>query len=136
MLGWLCIPLAFAIGMYLLYRQGVGVAKCIAAVMFAFWPKKDRDKVTLKSCSGWVQHVGRFSKNQVYEFVLDSRLSNGTAEVFLLDRGKRILLHLSQSAPYGKIELVGSGRYYLRWKFTAATGTCELCWQLEDTTIA
>ena len=36
---------------YLLYRQGFGVSKSIAAVLFVFRPGKDADKVTLDSCS-------------------------------------------------------------------------------------
>lgn len=112
----------------LLYRQGFAVSKSIAAVLFAFRPGKDADRVTLDSCSGWVSHMGRFRESRAYEFALDGELSKGDAAVILLDRKKRPVLKLDRQNPAARVELDGKCRYYLRWEFKSATGRCELHW--------
>lgn len=122
------IPVAAICAAYLLYRQGFGVTKCIAALLFVFRPEKNRDRFSLDSCSGWVRHAGRFRENRTYEFTLDCRLSKGDTEVLLLDRNKQELLRLNPASPSGSIELDGKSRYYLHWKFRRATGKCELRW--------
>ena len=121
------IPLIVTL-FFLLYREGLAVTKSIAAVLFVFRPGRQGDKVSLDSCTGWVRHMGRFRESRIYTFHLDYRLSKGSAAVTLLDRQKRELLRLSQDAPEGEIELSGTGRYYLRWEFQNATGSCELRW--------
>ena len=113
---------------FLLYREGLMVTKCIAAVLFVFRPGKQGDRVSLDSCSGWVRHMGRFRESRIYTFQLDCRLSKGSAEVVLLDRQKRELLRLSRGSPAGEVELSENGRYFLRWEFHQATGSCELRW--------
>ncbi|NBI11466.1 hypothetical protein D1641_15850 [Colidextribacter sp. OB.20] len=115
--------------LYLLYRKGLVVTKCIAAILFVFRPGREADRVKLDSCTGWVQHVGRFRKDRTYEFSFEARLSQGDAEVSLLDRDKCPVLKLSRRSQKGRITLTGSGRYYLRWDFQSATGQCELRWQ-------
>lgn len=124
------IPLIVTL-FYLLYREGLVVTKCIAAVLFVFRPGKDRDSASLDSCTGWVRHAGRFRQSGTYRFCLDCRLSRGgSAVVTLLDRQNRELLRLSQENPAGEIKLNGNDRYYLRWEFQNATGNCELRWQV------
>lgn len=113
---------------YLLYWRGFGVLKRIAAIVFIFRPGKNADRATLNSCTGWVRHVGRFRESRTYEFTLDAGLSNGSAEVTLMDRKKQQLLKLDQHSPAGKIELDAKSRYYLHWDFKSATGRCELHW--------
>ena len=113
---------------YLLYRQGFGVSKSIAAVLFVFRPGKNADKVTLDSCSGWVSHAGRFRESRTYAFALDGRLSAGDVDVVLLDKKKQPLLKLDRQSPAAQAELAGNSRYYLRWNFKNATGKCELHW--------
>lgn len=123
----LSIPLTGTL-FYLLYRQGFAVTKSIAAVLFVFRPGRQADHASLNSCTGWVRHVGPFRQSGTYMFCLDCRLSNGSAAVSLLDNQKRELLRLCRENPEGEIELKGSTRYYLRWDFQNATGTCELRW--------
>ena len=120
--------LAVCVGVYLLYSQGLAVSKSITAVLFAFRPGKEADKVTLDSCSGWVRHAARFRESRTYEFALDGRLARGDVDVALLDREKRLLLKLDRRRPAGRVELDGNSRYYLRWEFKSATGRCELHW--------
>lgn len=112
----------------LLYRQGFAVTKRITAVLFVFCPGRQADSASLDSCTGWVRHVGRFWIRRTYEFHLDCHLSVGNVWVTLLDRQKRELLRLNQDNCTGKIELSGNTRYYLRWEFKNATGTCKLRW--------
>ena len=129
--NWICSLLFLAVMgvlICLLYRQGFAVTKSIAAVLFMFRPGKDCDKANLNSCSGWVRHMVRPRESRTYEFTLDCRLSNGDAEVFLLDKDRRQLLHLDRHLNSGRAELDQAGRYYLRWEFKSATGTCELHW--------
>lgn len=114
---------------WLLYRQGLAAAKCIAAVLFVFRPGKQSDSVSVDSCTGWVRHAGRFRQGGGHQFYLDCRLSKGRAVVTLLDRQKGELLRLSQDSPAGEIELSRNVRYCLRWEFQNATGKCELRWQ-------
>ena len=120
--------LAVCAAAYLLYRQGIAVAKSIQAVLFAFRPGKEADRATLDSCTGWVRHVGRFPVSGTYEFAFDGQLSKGDAAVALLDREKRQLLRLNRQFPTGRVELDGRNKYYLRWEFKSATGKCELHW--------
>lgn len=112
---------------FLLYRRGFVVTKCITAVLFVFWTGKDGDHTSLNSCTGWIRHMGRFRENRVYVFHLDCQLSRGDAQVTLLDSEKRELLRFDRNHTTGTIELNGK-RYYLRWEFENATGTCRLCW--------
>lgn len=112
-----------------LYRRGLMTTKRIAAVFFLFRPGKNRDQVSLNSCSGWVRHRGQFRESGSYEFRLDFGLSKGGAEVSLLDGEKRELLRLNWQQSAGTAELKRKGRYYLRWEFKGATGKCELWWE-------
>ena len=105
--------------------------KCIAAILFWFWPGKDSDQTTVDSCYGWIRHIGRFHESRTYEFVLDVQLSNGDVEVFLLDKEMQPLLKLTQWFPTGTMELDGKSKYYLQWEFSGATGRCELRWSAE-----
>ena len=124
----------FCIGMYLLYCRGIAISKCIAAILFWFWPGKDSDQTTVVSCYGWIRHIGRFHESQTYEFVLDTQLSNGDVEVFLLDKEMQPLLKLTQWFPTGVMELDRKSKYYLQWEFSGATGRCELRWSAEQNT--
>lgn len=114
---------------YLLYLQGFAVSKRITATLFVFRPGKGGDKVTLDSCTGWIRHVGRFRESRTYTFILDARLTKGDAEVTLVDRKKRQLLRLNKASSNATITLDKECRYFLRWEFKKATGTCELRWQ-------
>ena len=126
---WFCIAMgAFALVVYLLYRQGIAVSKCIAAVLFVFRPGPSSDRASLDSCTGWVRHVGRFRESRSYAFTLDDQLSAGNARVTVLSRDKSPLLQLDRQSPQGSVELDGKSRYYLRWEFQHATGRCELRW--------
>ena len=119
---------------YLLYRQGLAVTKSIAAILFVFRPRRDADRASLNSCTGWVRHVARLRGGQAYELTLDCQLSKGSGTVSLLDRDKQPLLRLDRQSPNGKLELEGKGRYYLHWEFEHATGQCELRWKEIETT--
>lgn len=114
---------------YLLYHQGLAVTKSVAAVLFVFRPRKQGDSVSLDSCTGWVRHMGRFRRSQVYEFSLDCRLSQGEAAVILLDRQSRELLRLDCHKAAGSAALERGVSYVLHWEFQNATGKCELRWQ-------
>ena len=125
---WILFWAAFGIGMYLLYRSGFAVTEVIAAVVIAFRRGKTYDRVTAVSCNGWLRHRGRFREDRIYRFTLEDRLTKGEAEVLLLDRDKRELLRLNRDLPTGEAELNGKDKYYLRWEFRSATGSCELRW--------
>ncbi len=123
------LPPIFCATLYLLLRSGIAVSKSIRALLFSFHPGKNTDKVTLGSCTGWVRHIGRFPENRTYKFTLDTQLSKGDAEVLLLDKNKQPLLKLNQEFPIDQIALTPNSRYYLRWNFKNATGSCQLRWQ-------
>ena len=125
----LVILAAAGIAVYLLYCKGVAESKQITAIVFVFRPGKNADKAALDSCTGWVRHVGRFHESRTYEFALAAQLSKGDAEVALFDQAKQPLLRLNRQSPTGRIELDAESRYYLRWDFQGATGTCELRWR-------
>ncbi len=107
---------------------GIATVKSISAVLFLFQPGKNTDRATLKACTGWVRHMGRFYESRAYTFTLDAELSKGDAEVLLLDQKKQPLLKLSKQLPTQAIDLDGKSRYYLRWEFQNASGKCELRW--------
>ncbi len=107
---------------------GVAVTKSIRAVFFMFRTGKNGDRATLASCTGWVRHRGRFSESKTYAFVLDARLSKGNAEVWLLDQRKQPLCRLDRQSPSRTVALDAKSKYYLRWEFQHASGTCELRW--------
>ena len=111
------------------YFRSIAVSKYITAILFVFLPCRDADKVTLDSCTGWVQRVGRFHESSTYELILNTQLSKGEAEFSLLDRKKRPLLKLNRRCPSSRVELYADSRYYLRWQFINATGECELRWK-------
>ena len=111
------------------YWGSIAITKCIRAILFVFLPGKNKDKLTLNTCTGWVKHMGRFYENRTYTFVLDAQLTKGDAEVRLLNKEKQPLLKLSKQVPSQTIDLDGAkSRYYLRWEFQNASGTCELHW--------
>lgn len=113
----------------LLYRQGFLMTKSIAAVFFLFRPEKSRDRASLNSCSGWVRHMGKFRESGSYIFSLDLQLSQGDAEVSLLDGKNRELLRLNRQLSTGTAALKQNGRYHLHWEFRRATGNVELRWE-------
>lgn len=110
------------------YLRSIATTKSIRAIRFVFHPGKHLDRATLEACTGWVRHAGNFPESKIYAFVLQTRLSKGSAEVLLLDQQKRPLLRLGEHAPTQAIALEGKGRYYIRWEFQHATGQCELRW--------
>lgn len=110
------------------YFECLAAVKCIRAVLFVFRPEKNRDRVTLEACTGWIRHRGRFWESKTYTFVLDTRLSKGDVEVFLLDPQKQPLMKLNRQSSSRSILLNGNSRYVLRWEFRQASGTCELRW--------
>ncbi len=110
------------------YLLGIATIKRIRAVLFIFQPGKSSDRAVLKACTGYVRHRGKFSESKTYVFVLDAQLTNGDAEVLLMDNKKRPLLKLSRQFPSQSIDLDGNCRYYLRWEFKSASGKCELSW--------
>lgn len=127
---WLYVPAFMAVFcavMYLLYRKGVVSTKCIRAILFVFRPGKDADRFTLDSCTGWVEHRGRFHGCRAV--ALDARLSKGEAEVLLLDQDRRPVWRLSRQCPEREWEPEEGTRYYLRWEFKGASGKCELRWR-------
>ena len=127
---WSCAALAAGLGLvYLLYSRGFAVSKSIRAVLFLFQPGGDQDKAVVNSCSGWVEHVGLFREARIYAFTLDAQLANGDVEVTLLDRDRRQLLRLNRYYPSDSVGLEGGARYYLRWEFRNATGSCTLAWR-------
>ena len=107
----------------------IATTKCIRAIAFAFLPGKNGDHAKLDACTGWVRHMGRFYENRTYSFALDAQLTKGNVEVLLLDKKKHTLLKLNRQFPSQTIDLDGgNNRYYLRWEFQNASGTCELHW--------
>ncbi|MBD5148027.1 MAG: hypothetical protein HDT19_04485 [Oscillibacter sp.] len=112
-----------------LYRRGAAITRSIVAVLFVFRPGRDGDRVSLNACTGWVRHAGRFARGRTYTFTLDTALSQGGAEVLLLNGKKHPLLQLNRECPSGRARLDEKGRYCLRWEFQHATGKCELRWQ-------
>ena len=110
------------------YWGAIATTKCIRAILFVFLPGKNKDKLTLNTCTGWVKHMGRFYESKTYSFRFDAQLSKGTVEVFLLDKNKQPLLRLSQQTPSHTIHLDGKSRYYVQWEFKSASGKCELRW--------
>lgn len=114
---------------YYLSKQGILLpSKSIRAIVHIFQPGKDAEKVTLKSCTGWVNRIGRFQESRLYRFDFDGQLSKGDVDVILLDRQRQQLLRLNRQSPTGEIRLDGKGKYYLRWEYKNATGKCELRW--------
>lgn len=114
---------------YVLYRQGIAQSKCIAAAFYVFLPGRSSDRVAMDSCNGWVRRMGKFREARTYEFTLDTQLSNGDVEVFLLDQEKQEILRLNPYFPSQQVSLSEKSRYYIHWEFRNATGKCELNWQ-------
>lgn len=121
--------IAAVILVLLLYRRGLLVTKRITAVLFLFRPERGRDRASLNSCSGWVRHMGKFRESGSYIFSLDLQLSQGDAEVSLLDGKNRELLRLNRQLSTGTAALKQNGRYHLHWEFRRATGNVELRWE-------
>lgn len=125
---WGILIAAAGVILYLLYYNGLILTKSIAAILFAFRPGRAADRAALNSCTGWVRHAGRFRDSRTYAFTFDAQLSQGYAEVILLDAKKQPLLKLNRQSPAGTIALDAKHKYYLHWVFLRATGTCELRW--------
>lgn len=128
-LGFTALGAMMIAATHLLCRRGIAVTKRIAAVLFVFRTGKNADRVSLDSCTGWVRHAGRFRESGIYTFTLDCQLSKGNAAVSLLDGKKRELFRLDRHVTTGTAELHRGERYYLRWDFQSATGTCALLWE-------
>ena len=116
------------IWMFLLYRQGFAVSKCVKAVLFVFRRGKRSDYASLNSCSGWVRHRLPVRHDQIYEFNLDCRLVQGETEVTLMAPQRHELLRLNQYQATGCVNLNKKTSYSLCWSFQNATGKCELRW--------
>lgn len=127
-LFWLLFAPIFGVAMYLLYQRGYVVSKSIVAIVFIFHRGKDADMVTVDSCTGWVIHGGQFRESRIYEFTLDAQLTRGDVKVLLLNQKKMPLLRLNKWHPTAQVTLDGSGRYFLRWEFSHASGKCGLRW--------
>ena len=110
----------------------MAVYKSISAIVFVFLPVGEKDKFTLKSCSGFIRYAGRFYERGIYEFILDAPLSEGRVKVILMNKNKQEILKLSPGSPAGQIELNAKDKYYVYWEFYEVSGTCELCWKKQN----
>lgn len=127
---WLLLVLALCPFALLLYAitPGIAVTKSIRAIVFVFRPQKGRDIVRVHGCTGWARHRVRPAADGTYGFTLDARLSDGDAQVSLLDESGQPLLTLDRGHAAETIALIQNGRYSLHWVFQNAGGTCALRW--------
>lgn len=123
----ICAVLVNAL-VYYLWLQGFITTKSLIAILFAFRPGKQSDRVYLDSCTGWLRHGRQFHQSVAHEFFLDCKLSQGDVEVSLLDSQKQELFRLNRQKSAIRIELRKGARYYLLWEFENASGQCELHW--------
>lgn len=117
------------LAVYLFFRRGPAVTKCLAALVFVFRRSKNGDNVRVSSCTGWAKHTVRLREGRVCEFHLDAQCLRGETSVSLLDGEKQELLRLTQYLPDRSICPVGSDRYSLRWEFKHASGEFALSWR-------
>ncbi|MGN1305231.1 MAG: hypothetical protein ACI4YB_09380 [Oscillospiraceae bacterium] len=98
--------------------------KCIRSVMFLFRCGKSEERVSVKSCTGWVMYPIRLRKNRVYTFSFDVSLSEGSAEAVLIKKRQNIKLD-ADSDPI-TLEIHENSWAFVRWNFKGASGECTL----------
>ena len=126
----LLILLLLPVIYYLLYNNGYMISGSKSAKAFvgknrgtnAFWTQ-------FVDCSGELKKVAKFRRSKEYKFRLDAGLNYGTVAIEILDKEKNVLLCLTPEQSEASIEVDKKKRYYMVYKFEAATGAYELTWE-------
>ena len=111
---------------YLLYINGFLVTSAKKAAMY-IGTMRGR-KASFTACSGYIKRVIRFKESGTIHFHFHLELSKGEVTAELLDANKQRVLRLSSSDPTASASVQASARYYLVFRFKAATGNYLLSW--------
>ena len=123
----LLFAILFCILMYFLYINGYMIINAKrAAVFIGSIRGKGTCGASFRSCSGYMKRIMRFRESRAYHFVLDAKLVSGEMEVEILDRDKKVILHLDEKSPEATIEADGKKRYTLIFRFKSATGEFKM----------
>ena len=120
----------FCILMYFLYINGYMIINAKRAVTFIGSIRgRGMCGASFRSCSGYMKRIMRFRESRAYHFVLDAKLVSGEMEVEILDRDKKVIMHLDEHSPEAAIEVDAKMRYTLIVRFKSATGDFKMRWQ-------
>ncbi len=104
------------------------VLKSIRALTFFFRPGRHEDSVMITRGTGWVRHRLIVESSALYSFRFSGSLSDGNAEVSILNAKKEPLAKLDPDHREEDIFLEAENKYYLKWDFRKASGQFDLRW--------
>ena len=123
------ILLLFSMGImyYLLYANGYLVINSKRAVKY-IGSMRGR-KASFTSCTGYIKRVIKFKEDGSVQFYLDLDVSRGEVIMELFDETKECILKLDNTKQSANILVEASKRYYLVFRFRAASGSYLLSWK-------
>ena len=131
-IGRIIFMIVFAGIMTFLYFNGFIETTCKAALVFFHERTADSEKFHINRCTGTLKRIMKFKEEGTYEFTLDYSLASGSAEAVILDRQKVEIARLDGDCSHTAFFVNKGERYYLKWRFSSASGECELKWSLRD----
>ena len=134
-IGAIIFMIIFAGVMVFLYLNGIIVTSCKAALVFVHERNGNSEKFHINRCTGTLGRIMKFKDEGTYEFTLDNSIAIGSAEVVILDRQKVEIAKLDGDCSRTVFFANKGERYYLKWRFSSASGECELKWGLRDSFI-
>ncbi len=118
--------------MIFLYFNGIMVTSCKAALLFVYERGENSEKFHINRCTGTQGRIIKFKDEGTYEFTLDNSIAIGSAEVVILDRQKVEIAKLNDDCSRTEFYANKGEIYYIKWKFSSASGECELKWSRRD----
>lgn len=131
-IGIIIFMVIFAGVMVFLYFNGIIETTCKAALVFFHERTGQSEKFQMNRCTGTLKRIMKFKEEGTYEFTLDYSFAKGSAEAVILDRQKVEMARLDGDCCRTAFFVNKGERYYIKWKFSSASGECELKWGLRD----
>lgn len=117
------------LGIYLLYLNGyIPVQSKRAWVFIGSMSGRNQCSASFQSTTGTVRRVIRWKQPRTITFRFTGNITDGSVNVFVLDRNKQVLLMLNPECPSGELYVQSKERYYLNIKFQNADGDFLVKW--------
>lgn len=117
-------------GIYLLYINGYIPVQSKRALVFigSMGGGRKQCSASFQAATGTIQRVIRWKEPKAVTFCFTGNITKGSVNVFVLNRGKQVMLVLNSDCPTGTLYAQPKERYYLKIRLEKAKGDYQISW--------